>query len=279
MHSTSPPAPLLKAFSPPSSPSSDVDSRYAAHWLCFFLLGVINNFHYVIVLSSAFSLATSFSAVSLIGVIQWATVILGVVVKVVNALYLLDTSHSLRMVVSTFCCVLGLCMLTVSAHVGFWFAISAICLIGAFSALGESLVLGFLKDFHPRLTGAWSSGTGISGVAGTLGYIAMHSVLGWSNEAIYVLIVPTCAVYMLAFIYVQTTAPQSSALVAAREEGAPPLPAIADDSVALLPAANGSGAVSAADAAAPQSRFANAWRVARQVSSLCFHLTVVYVSR
>ena len=268
--SLTPPPPLST-----SSPTSS-DPHYTSHWLCFFLLGLINNFHYVIVLSSALSLATSFSAVRLIGVIQWATVLLGMGVKVVNTLYLLHTSHSLRILAASILCMAGLAMLTLSPLVSFPFAILAILLIGGYSALGESVVLGYLRHFHPRLTGAWSSGTGISGVAGTLGYLLMYSVWGWSNPTIYLAIAPTCIIYLLAFRHIRNTAPPGAidtptALPAAAASVAMPL--MSDDSVALLPA-QGSGAV----VVKAPSGFADAWRIMRQQRRLCFHLTLVYVS-
>ena len=54
-------------------------AEYRVAWLCFFLLGTINNFGYVVVLSAASSLAHAFDDDSLIGLVAWANVSFGIV--------------------------------------------------------------------------------------------------------------------------------------------------------------------------------------------------------
>ena len=286
--SPSPSASPLELSSTPHKPSSSVpdplpsstDPHYTAHWFCFCLLGLINNFHFVVVLSAAFSLATSFNALPLIGVIQWATVILGMGTKIINTLYLLHTSYNTRIVASTATCLLGLAMLTLSPYFSFTFAIVAICFIGAYSALGESVILGYLRHFHPRLTGAWSAGTGLSGIAGTLAYLLLYSVCGLSNATIFLATTPTCIVYYLAFRYTETTAPASLTLFSSPLTSPAPLSHIVDDTTALIPppASSTPASDSAVSSSPPPSRFAEAWRVARSVQRLCIHLTLVYVT-
>lgn len=55
-------------------------------------------------------------------------------------------------------------MLAASVHwsLGFGAAIFAIVCAGGSSALGESVMLGYLKRYPAGLVGGWSSGTGIS---------------------------------------------------------------------------------------------------------------------
>ena len=229
---------------------------YLRHWICFCILGIINNFHFVIVLSSAYSLALSFNALNLIGVISWATVILGMAARVVNTVWLLNTSSYLRVMGSCLVAAVGLVMLVLSTQMSFWVAIVAICLIGAYSAMGENVVLGYLRHFSPTLTGAWSCGTGWSGVAGTLGYLLMFSVFKWSNELIYALCVPTIIVHVLAFHYIyETSKAHIAATAAENEDGLPSLPAQSETFSA---------------------RCQHMWRVFQAVRSPAIHLALVY---
>ena len=246
-------APLKSPVGAAAGPAA-LAPYYLRHWICFCILGIINNFHFVIVLSSAYSLALSFNALNLIGIISWATVILGMAARVVNTLWLLNTSSYLRVMVSCLVAAVGLVMLVLSTKISFWVAIIAICLIGAYSAMGENVVLGYLRHFSPTLTGAWSCGTGWSGVAGTIGYLLMFGVFKWSNELIYALCVPTIIVHVLAFHYIYETSKQH---IAATER---------QHQLSLPPAT-------------PQTltqHYQHIWRVFQAVRSPAIHLAMVY---
>ena len=189
------------------SPGSSAPSaHYWRHWWCVVILGVLNNFHYAIVLSSAYSLASAFSALPLIGLIQWATVILAIVAKLVNGLYLLHTRADHRVWASCMACMAGLAVLSlaVSLRVGFWLALLAICVIGGYGAMCESCVLARLPHFPPSMLSAWGVGTGLSGVTGTLTFLLLHGVWGLDERAVYVLISPACLVYIAAFHYIHS---------------------------------------------------------------------------
>ena len=245
---------------------------YFRHWVCFFLLGLINNLHFVIILSSAYSLAVSFSALDLIGVIQWATVILGMATKILNTMYLLRSSAYLRLLWSTVWAVIGLVLLVIATRTSFALAIVAICIVGAFSAINESVILAHLRHFAPGLTGAWSAGTGWSGVTGTLGYLLMFSVLKWSNEFIYTLCVPTLIVYIGAFHYIHVTSNDyittTEALTHAHNDAPSTEPQLPHPPHAAQPTSTSASAFSA--------KYANMWRVFKLVWSPATHLALVY---
>ncbi len=173
-------------------------------WLIFWTLGLINNFGYVVVLSAAKSLAESFDASNLIGVLQWANVGFGLVAKFANAAFFLDSSYSIRMIINTAFMAGGLAITAISTRVGFELAVIGILLIGTSSAFGESVLLGYFKHYDPSLTGAWSSGTGGAGVFGTLAFLLLHSVLKFSNLTIFLLLAPLAAVYLFCFFLLYT---------------------------------------------------------------------------
>ena len=77
----------------------------------------------------------------------------------------------------------------------------AVLFIGAGSALGESVMLGHLKRFPPRLVSGWSSGTGGAGLAGAGLFLALES-LGLSYSAIFLMSVPLVVLYVgLFFVF------------------------------------------------------------------------------
>lgn len=174
-------------------------SSYRTQWALFWLLGTINNLSYVVVGSAAKSLADSFHKSKLIGVIQWANVAIGLFLRSLNAFKLDGTSYSLRVAANTAMMAAGLVALACSVYVDFSFAVFAIVLVGGASSFGESVLLGYLKAFNPELTGAWSSGTGMAGVGGSLAYIALASGAGLSNQTVFLILIPFCAVYWASF--------------------------------------------------------------------------------
>jgi battenin len=196
----------LQPRQPPSA------SAYRAAWLWFFILGSFNNFGYVVVLSAASTLAGGFGQKNLIGVVQWANVFFGIAFKLMNSSdRFRSMTHRSRIAVNVSFLVFGLGIVALSVYVSFAVAIAGIVFIGIFSSFGESVLIGYLNLFPPTLTGAWSSGTGMAGVGGTLFYLGARSLLtdGFSltddlriNQICFLLLVPQALLYWLAFVRV-----------------------------------------------------------------------------
>ena len=273
---------------PDSTASSHLAAYYWRHWLCFATMGVLNNFHYAIILASAYSLASAFSALPLIGLIQWATVILAIVAKLANGLYLLGTRADHRVWLSCMACMLGLSVLSlaVSLNVGFWLALLAICVVGGYGAMCESVVLAYLKHYPASMLSAWGAGTGGSGVSGTFMFLLLHGVGGLDDRAIYILIAPACLVYIAAFNYVQTTAAIDPTLDVVRsahtaddvsagvlsEESA-----VSDVEVAAAEAGIAVESSRSGSGKRWSSRWSHALTIGRHVSSVALQLSLVYL--
>ena len=73
-------------------------------------------------------------------------------------------------------------------------------LFGAGSALGEAVILGFLKTFPGKAIGYFASGQGMAGIMGTLFFIVLRP-LGLPDTAIYLLVIPTVIPYLISFIW------------------------------------------------------------------------------
>ena len=73
-------------------------------------------------------------------------------------------------------------------------------IMGVGSAIGESVILGFLKTFPGDAVGQFSTGTGIAGLSGSLIFIGLRP-LGFSNGDIFLLVIPFAIPYLLSFMW------------------------------------------------------------------------------
>uniref|UniRef100_A0A7S3G326 Battenin n=1 Tax=Palpitomonas bilix TaxID=652834 RepID=A0A7S3G326_9EUKA len=170
-------------------------------FIAFFILGTINNLAYVVVGSASRSLADMFNMASYLGVITWANVLLGLIVRSANTWLLAKTSYYLRMSMATAAAVLGLLGVAFSVYVDFWFMIASVVVLGASSSFGESVLLGYTRSSDAEASiGGWSSGTGMAGVLGTSLYLLFASGFGLSNEVIFLILEAFVVVYFVTFI-------------------------------------------------------------------------------
>jgi battenin len=192
------------------------------NWLAFFTLGLLNNFGYVVTMAGAADLVVLFRVPEMIGAIAWACVGAGLGVRALNGFVLAErgVAYNCRVWLATIFFFIGYLGLAVSTQTHqFWLTLVSCILSGAASSFGESVILGFLKDYPASLTGAWSSGTGFAGVAGVGYYMGgwslFHSryVFGGTNRSDYEkdslsllwilgMLVPGALIYGLAFFYV-----------------------------------------------------------------------------
>ena len=99
------------------------------------------------------------------------------VTRIVNARYLVKFKHLTR--------ILGICMIMASGffilslalsyneyRVSFYLSLFSAVIVGVSCALGESTILGFLKDFPSNFVGYFSSGTGFAGIFG-IGFLLL----------------------------------------------------------------------------------------------------------
>ena len=155
------------------------DPRLASkrNWFGFWLLGLFNNFSYVVILAGARSLCCSFGRLQFLGAIQWALVGIGIFVRCLNTFCLEGVSVSIRMMVVSVSFVVGYVGIVLSIKTSFWLAVFSIVIMGGACSFGESLLLGFMRKYPAAIVGGWSSGTGMAGVGGAGFYLAMWSLL------------------------------------------------------------------------------------------------------
>ena len=178
------------------------------NWCSFWTLGTINNFAYVVILCGAANLADSFNDRKLTGFVQWANVAVGIFVRTLN-MYFLYVPANFRFLCVALAFLTGYTILAISVYFNFWLSIFAIVAIGGACSFGESLLLGYMKNYPATVTGGWSSGTGMAGVGGSLYYllfwIGLHDHMKMDcTDALFIIfatLLPLTVLYLLVFMF------------------------------------------------------------------------------
>ena len=182
--------------------------HYMRNWAAFWVLGMINNFGYCVVLDASDHIAEEFNLKTYIALISWANIFGGLFLKLMNTFILTHTSYNKRFTANTCMAMGGMVVVSIAKYCGtndvlrFIIALIGITFVGNASAYGESAALGYLEGFHSRLVGAWSSGTGMSGVAAGLMYILLVRAIGMSNTAAFLSLAPLNLVYLSMYFWV-----------------------------------------------------------------------------
>ena len=193
------------------APRPTVYERYSKrNYLAFWIIGLINNFHYCLVLSAASNIAESFHLKSYIALVSWSNVMGGLVVRMLNAFVFDAMPYKRRYIIMGIQTLLGLVLVMVSPYCGsndtakFAIALVGVLNVGNGSSWGESVTLGYIERFPSRFVGAWSSGTGMSGVIATVFYMAMRAA-SLSNTTIFGISAVLVGLYWGAFYFILIT--------------------------------------------------------------------------
>ena len=132
-------------------------------------------------------------------------------VKFCNSKWLIKVPHQYRIYTNACIAVVAYGLITYVANSlfegGFWVAQVCSVLHGTVSGFGESTIIAWIKGFPGILIGAFSSGTGMSGLAGTSVFLIFKSFSYFSEPSKHhegyiflfmsVLIIP----YVLSFLW------------------------------------------------------------------------------
>ena len=170
-----------------------------------FTLGLINNNGFVMVMAGADLLAKGFDKEKLMPAFQLSLIIFSSLTRIVNSKWLIRMQHISRIMMVVFFIVasfiiIAFCCFYDTVDAMFYVSLLTSILVGVGCALGESVILGFLKTFPGDSIGYYSSGTGMAGITGALIFIALKP-LGLSNGAIYLIAAPTAIPYFLSFYW------------------------------------------------------------------------------
>lgn len=190
-----------------ASSATVYENYHRRNWAAFWVLGMINNFHYCLVLSAADEIATSFHLKTYVALVSWANVFFGVVVRLLNAFVFTRVPYNKRFLAAGAQTLIGIVLVSSAKYLGnsdgfrFFVALVGVVFCGNGSTFGESVALGYMERFPSTTVGGWSSGTGMSGVLASLVYMGLSAV-GMSNADIFLLSIPLIAIYWVMYFFV-----------------------------------------------------------------------------
>jgi battenin len=227
----------------PLAKKKGVNWYYVRNWVGLFILGLINNLFYVVVNTAGQSLCSEFHREKWVGAILWCNISFGILAKLINMFFLENTGFGWRITLTGLFSLLGLVGISLSIIAGpsyFPLCLFSIVLIGTACCWGENVLLGWLKLHPPQLVAAWSSGTGMAGVGGSLLYAFFITPwINLKNQIIFGIVAPLAVVYILVFFFVVTTPkiPYSESINTSTSSGVP----TEKSPLLSLPAAGGGG--------------------------------------
>ena len=175
--------------------------------LGFWLLGVCNNFSYVVILSAAHDLldthntTTNTSTVVCrtdkrgrecnevsTGVILLASILPTLILKLTLPWCLDYISYHLRVVVCVISNIISLVMLGTITELSL--VLTGVVFVSIQAGLGEITFLSLSSFYGPSALVAWSSGTGAAGILGSVYYLVFSSFLPTRTVIYFVLVIP-----------------------------------------------------------------------------------------
>jgi battenin len=169
--------------------------------LILFVLGLLNNSGYVIVLSAAADLANRFHQEKLMSLFSGSLVFFSIAVKMFSATFLLKLKHKARVKIAVAFFLLGVASIILALRVeNFQIALLGSLLLGMGGAFGDSAIQGFMKAFPPETFVGYSSGTGGAGVFGSFYYFLLK-VYGFEVSKIFIILLLAYVLYYFCFCY------------------------------------------------------------------------------
>lgn len=140
----------------------------------FWILGLVNNFTFCVFITAAEEIIKGYA-----GLILFCTVVPGFVTRLAFSLYVERIPYAFRITVVSLSSAFFILVVALSSSVPV--QLLSLALQAAIGALGEISFLALTSRFSKSVVGAWSSGTGASGIAGAGTYVLLRNVFGLSS--------------------------------------------------------------------------------------------------
>ena len=170
-----------------------------------FLVGLINNFSYVLISVGGQALSAQFGQQDLMPLFTFMLVALNIPVLILNFRYLSSINSLIRIIGVCIISVLSFGVMSICTSIqgswGFPVALMASLVMGMAQSIGECVNLGFLKAFPSDYIVGYSSGTGFAGIAGSGAWLICNAI-GLHGYQVFLLFSPLLVVYFFSFLWV-----------------------------------------------------------------------------
>ncbi|XXQ32760.1 Battenin [Plasmodiophora brassicae] len=173
-------------------------SQYRLTWVAFFLLGLSNSIVINVVTSSASEITTRFNIKKWIGIVSLAQGIASIIVQGLNV-FLERVPPRVSAMVTLVGFIIGTGLMIIWSETSVIAVMLGIFVIGSAAAFGEISMLCSLRAFPVSMVGAWSSGSGGAGLAGSMLFLLLLRVLKLRLPVVFALMTPFLVMFGLAF--------------------------------------------------------------------------------
>ena len=208
--------------------------------IAFWLLGLCNNFGYVIMLSAAFDILGKQQGKSTAdkdhegfkcnptstGLVLLADVLPALLVKITAPFYMQRVNYHIRVSLSIILFMASLFIVAYSGSVPV--SLLGVVFASISSGIGEITFLAFSSYYTKVVISFWSSGTGMAGLAGSLTYAGMTQ-LGLSSKTTLLLLLIVGIVWAISF-WVILVLPEQSKICCGRSNHAENKSLLSDES-------------------------------------------------
>ena len=168
-------------------------------------MGMLNNNTYVVINTGAQDLADKFQKKEFMAAFQICLTVFGMMVRILNSRYLLKFRHLVKVIwvtigwfIAFWIYYFSYMLVGKNDWLGFGISLFATIVIGSFTSVGSSTIIGFMKAIPADSIAGYSSGTGIAGISGAGTYLLFSTLKLEFNEIVLILM-PMCLLYFLNF--------------------------------------------------------------------------------
>ena len=170
--------------------------------ISFFLLSLINNYTYVLVLSASNSLAEKFNSKKYMSLFTTFLTIFSIIAIFINSLYLIKLTYKKRFTICFLIQSLGISIVILSILKNqFIICLFGASFIGVGNSLGTLTIQGFLQNFDESVFYGFTAGTGLAGIFGSFFYTVMK-IFGFNDLFILIILLFSFVGYFFIFNYI-----------------------------------------------------------------------------
>ena len=194
--------------------------------IAFWIIGLCNNLVYVVMVKAALDSPgrpTSF--------ILFAAILPAILVKLAAPFFMQKVNYHIRLAFVILCITASLLIFAFSGE--YYVSFLAVAIASLCSGLGEITFLGLLSHFKRSTVSAWSSGTGMSGIIGSVAILVLHHHGSYKHKAVLSLLVVPFIVAISIWVILKFPSKIRKPFSANKE--VEPVTMLADNSTVIIP--------------------------------------------
>eukprot|EP00128_Syssomonas_multiformis_P004453 Colp12_sorted_trinity150504_noHs@32853 len=155
--------------------------------IAFWILGLTNNYAYVIMLSAAHDILEGTDGVST-GVILLADILPTLIIKIFAPFFMQKIPYTVRVIAVIFFALASFIIVAFSESIGL--SIFGVICASISAGSGEITFLSLSSFYHRNTVSAWSSGTGGAGAIGSISYAGLTMILSPRHTLLVMTVMP-----------------------------------------------------------------------------------------